>query len=404
MPDETRDAAASEQRARVKNRQRDPHDFAGTPDADVHDWLKTYDRVSEHNRWDDTVKLANVVFYLKGTALQWFDNHEEEINSWDGFKAAFADVFGTPERRRQQARDKLSHRYQAPTESSTSYIEDVLRLCGRVDSNMPEDDKIRHLFKGLSQELFSVVAPKSPPTVQQLISECKHYEELQSARILKAPFARLPEVSSPTSATDLPALIRAIIREELRDFLSSLPGSKPSVDSFVQSGEAPAPSIQQIIKDELRSALHREPSIPCTYASAAVSSPAVCALQHVPQLYAPMQRQDMIQTAPRPYAQPRRTEVWRTTDRRPVCFYCHKPGHVIRYCHRRIAAETYGRPPANNPGYANDDDATRNIDDRPLRFSSDFQPRRGRSSSPYPRRQRSVSPFNNTSVVNQPSN
>lgn len=50
MPDETEDAAAFEQRARVKNRQRDPHDFAGTPDADVHDWLKTDDRVSEHNR------------------------------------------------------------------------------------------------------------------------------------------------------------------------------------------------------------------------------------------------------------------------------------------------------------------------------------------------------------------
>ncbi|MDD9361450.1 MAG: hypothetical protein PV344_00765, partial [Anaplasma sp.] len=122
---------------------------------------------------------------MKDTALQWFDNHEEEINSWDGFQLAFAEVFGKPERRKQQAKDELARRYQLTAESSTSYIEDVLRLCRRVDSNMTEDDKIRHLFKGLSHELFSIVAPKSPPTVQHLITECKKYEELQSARIMK---------------------------------------------------------------------------------------------------------------------------------------------------------------------------------------------------------------------------
>ncbi|KAM7312433.1 uncharacterized protein ISCGN_009338 [Ixodes scapularis] len=179
MPDEN--ANTTDQRPlQIKNRQRDSSEFAGTPDSDVQDWLKNYDRVSQHNRWDDMIKLANVVFFLKDTALQRFDNHETEINSWDGFKAAFADVFDTPERRRQHAKDKLSKRYQAASESPTSYIEDVLRLCSRVNAAMPEDEKIRHLFKGLSQQLFSVVAPKSPPTVHQLIAECKKYEELQS--------------------------------------------------------------------------------------------------------------------------------------------------------------------------------------------------------------------------------
>ncbi|CAN8023522.1 unnamed protein product [Ixodes persulcatus] len=150
--------------------------------------MKSYDRASHHNRWDDSFKLANVVFFLKDTALQWFDNHEDEISSWDAFTAAFSEAFGKPERRKQQAKDKLVRRFQATTESSTSYIEDVLRLCTRVDADMTEEDRIRHLFKGLSQDLFAVVAPKSPTTVQQLIGECKKIRRTAECTDLEGPF------------------------------------------------------------------------------------------------------------------------------------------------------------------------------------------------------------------------
>ncbi|GFY33225.1 transposon Ty3-I Gag-Pol polyprotein, partial [Trichonephila clavipes] len=33
--------------------------------------------------------------------------------------------------------------------------------------------------------------------------------------------------------------------------------------------------------------------------------------------------------------QPRKTDVWRTADNRPVCFHCGRPGHVVRYCRER---------------------------------------------------------------------
>lgn len=53
---------------------------------------------------------------------------------------------------------------------------------------MSEADKMRHLFKGLSPELFSVITPKPPASVHYLISECKCYEELQSERIFQSQF------------------------------------------------------------------------------------------------------------------------------------------------------------------------------------------------------------------------
>ncbi|GFT77905.1 CCHC-type domain-containing protein [Trichonephila clavipes] len=33
--------------------------------------------------------------------------------------------------------------------------------------------------------------------------------------------------------------------------------------------------------------------------------------------------------------QPRKTDVWRTADNRPVCFHCGRPGHVMRYCREK---------------------------------------------------------------------
>lgn len=109
-------------------------------------WLADYDQVCSHNLWDDTIKLANAVFFLNHTALNRFDNHEEELSSWDIFKAKFGKVSGKPDCRKQQAREKLSWDFQASDVTSTSYIEDV-HLCCCVDDAMSEEDK--HLFKGL---------------------------------------------------------------------------------------------------------------------------------------------------------------------------------------------------------------------------------------------------------------
>ncbi|UYV66900.1 hypothetical protein LAZ67_4003266 [Cordylochernes scorpioides] len=49
-------------------RQRDPSTFSGDGNINPGQWLKEYERVSKYNRWDETMRLANVVFYLNGTA------------------------------------------------------------------------------------------------------------------------------------------------------------------------------------------------------------------------------------------------------------------------------------------------------------------------------------------------
>lgn len=122
---------------------RHPPIFSGTDGQDVEEWLATYHKVSAANKWDDAAKLTYVSFYLSGVASLWLRNHEADIASWDSFKASFSQVFDRPAVRKLRAEQRLRERAQQPGETFTSYIEDVVDLCKRVNPAMLEADKIK---------------------------------------------------------------------------------------------------------------------------------------------------------------------------------------------------------------------------------------------------------------------
>lgn len=132
----------SEARPVYTLRPRDPGSFDGHPTSEADDWLADYERISRHNLWDDTVQLANVVFYLRETARTWFENHEDEFTSWESFKQQFRSVFCRAHDRQLTAKAKLETRAQLHGESFTSYIEDVLWLCRRADRKMSDQEKL----------------------------------------------------------------------------------------------------------------------------------------------------------------------------------------------------------------------------------------------------------------------
>ncbi|CAN8019139.1 unnamed protein product [Ixodes persulcatus] len=139
-------------------RQRDPKWFSGAGDDDVEDWLDSYDRASRHNKWDDATKLTNVIFYLSEVANTWFKNHETCMTTWPEFTQKIREVFGRPAVRKLTAERKLATRVQQPEETFTAYIEDVLKLTRRVDPDMPEKKKVRHILKGIGEDAFQLLA------------------------------------------------------------------------------------------------------------------------------------------------------------------------------------------------------------------------------------------------------
>lgn len=71
---------------------RDPGMFSGSDNIDVGDKIKLYERVSTHNRWDPTIMLTNIIFYLKYMALVLKETHEAELTIWDVRKAKLTNL------------------------------------------------------------------------------------------------------------------------------------------------------------------------------------------------------------------------------------------------------------------------------------------------------------------------
>ncbi|GFW25031.1 CCHC-type domain-containing protein [Trichonephila clavipes] len=234
----------------------EPIDLPRSAWEDPLKWLKEYDRVANFNKWDDMMCLANVYFFLDGTARQWYVNNEDALDSWEAFKNGLSGLFGD--------RQKI---YQK----------------GRRTTKMPSPAFRRE---------YTVLHTKCIRTLPR--------------RVGRPRFERLPNVvpvASLTDETDLVSLIRTIVREEVHRLVNQ---TQESLDSDPQS-------LEEIVQDEVERVLAPVSTKPTetrprpTYA--AVTRKYRAPVQKFPP-------------------EPRKTDVWRTADNRPVCFHCGRPGHI----------------------------------------------------------------------------
>ena len=317
-------------------RLRDPPFFDGTDEQDVEDWLSTFEKVGASNKWDDPSKLQYVSFYLKEVASLWFHNHQSEFATWGAFKQRIADVFGRPEVRKLRAEQRLRGRAQLQGEGFTSYIEDVLDLCKRLDPSMSEGDKIKHILKGIDDDAFQMLLAKDPRTVSEVATLCQSFDELRKQRVLARRAAGTDQsLASLTLGGEhnmLLSEIKRYVREEVARQLSCL-SYLPTAEHATQQL---APAIRQVIQEQVSEAL--PPASQPTPVAAPLSYAAVAATPPRPLPVA----------TPRPVRAPTTSlpgtqqcysgNPWRTLDNRPICYACGYPGHVARFCRRRFAA------------------------------------------------------------------
>ncbi|GFY12581.1 CCHC-type domain-containing protein [Trichonephila clavipes] len=343
--------------------------FRGAPGEDPLKWLKEYDRVANFNKWDDMMCLANVYFFLDGTARQWYVNNEDALDSWEAFKNGLSGLFG--DRQKYRAEEQLKCRAQRSGESTQSYIQSVLGLCQEVNPLMKEDEKkkVSHLMKGVAEDIYQALLTREINDTASFIKWCNYIEDMKQKRVGRPRFERLPNVvpvASLTDETDLVSLIRTIVREEVHRLANQ---TQESLDSDPQS-------LEEIVQDEVERVLAPVSTKPTetrprpTYA--AVTRKYRAPVQKFPP-------------------EPRKTDVWRTADNRPVCFHCGRPGHVMRYCRKRKAVFDNSRNRRRNF----DDVGTEEEIRRP-NSSRRFTPSPTRGRSPI-RRYRSPSPYRRSS-------
>lgn len=380
---------------------KNPSYFSGEATQDPEKWLKEYQRVAKYNQWDDTVCLANAYFFLNGTARMWFENNEDTLTSWTLFQEGLKAAFGDSLQMRSRAEEQLKKRAQSSGEMTQSYIQDVLGLCQKVNPSMSEEEKVAHLMKGVAEDVYQALLTKTVTSTKDFVKWCQHIESLQQKRIKLKEFKRLPNVTSVATCQeqqDLATLIRQIVREEVQKFLTPVV-SEPdyqSLESLVKSevGRSLAP-LSRTLPPQNGSDTG---SLPQTYASIASHQNSRNFQQYQP-------------SRGFPEAIPRKTEIWRTENNRPVCFHCGKPGHVVRYCRERrqifnnFRNGHQDRNVSFQPTFWNEGRQNQNVDFRNGSSSRSPSPNaRGRSPL---RRNRSPSPFRNRQYnqsANSPQN
>ena len=81
---------------------------------------------------------------------------------------------------------QIRSRVQGANESAIKYCYDILALCAKLDPTMPDNKKIKHMFRGmrrdLMQRVFSFITPQSTANdvIARVRLECQSDSLIQS--------------------------------------------------------------------------------------------------------------------------------------------------------------------------------------------------------------------------------
>lgn len=76
-------------------------------------------------------------------------------------------------------KEQLYTRQQQLHESTIQYYHDVMRLCSKVDLNMDNDTRLKHLYRGLRRETKITVDIQKLNTPNEFLQELARLEQLQ---------------------------------------------------------------------------------------------------------------------------------------------------------------------------------------------------------------------------------
>ncbi|XP_075529529.1 uncharacterized protein LOC142560969 [Dermacentor variabilis] len=296
------------------------------------------------------------------------------------------------------------------------FSEDMARLFRRADPDMPEERKLRYLLQGVKEQLFAVLVRNPPTTVAQFTKEATAIERALHQRYRQHDMSNLA-ANTPVLAASNDMSLREVVREVVREELRQL--------GFVVAPTEPMPALSfvaDVVREEVRQAFSAPDcgNVPrrLTYTEAvrrplnATSTPLtpITTTPPTPQTEPTSSPSSTLPTPPimpaqttsyfrhayvtpwlhgelPPNYQRRKTDLWRTVDRRPVCYHCGEAGHVYRVCHKwnNYRAAQHPSFPAN---YAYSPyDSQRAYNDAPVNSQpQDTTTPRPRSPSPSPAR------------------
>lgn len=154
--------------------------FTGLPTQDVVDWLHEFNRQCDDILLNDAQRLSVARGLMKDDAKLWTETVRDSFVDWSSFQknlvayfqlAAGIDSFSFNE--------QLYTRQQQLHESAIHYYHDVMRLCSKVDLQMEDNIRLRHLYRGLRPESKVLVSINLFRTPDEFLQELVRLEHLQ---------------------------------------------------------------------------------------------------------------------------------------------------------------------------------------------------------------------------------
>ncbi|CAF1541519.1 unnamed protein product, partial [Rotaria sp. Silwood1] len=114
---------------------------------------------------------------LSGPAQEWF-YHQDEIDNWSSFKEAFLYAFPPPiQPTNIDYLAQLLARKQGETEPVGKFVQDINRLCLKLDNKISEQDKLQYLRRGLRPQLKHYALSIS--SLQDFLTVMQRHEQIE---------------------------------------------------------------------------------------------------------------------------------------------------------------------------------------------------------------------------------
>lgn len=277
--------------------------------------MTCYEHVSSLNAWDDDTKVKFLYLALEGDAKKWYTTKilTGAPSTWEQWAALLKSCFSS-RHAAEIAHLRLENRTQLPSESPEQYHYDVLQLCARLDPAMKEEERLRHLLRGLRADTLEKMILANPTSCAEFLQTLQRVNH--AALMARAHLTPSNGYFSPTGPQPWPATFPG----EPSGSAAVAAAAQPSLVSF------PVREHQHAMSTCMADAHH------CRQATSTGNMEMKAIAESIGS-FADRLKAIEAQVCRPPAQWPLRTS--RGDDGRPRCYYCHRLGHIARQCQRQ---------------------------------------------------------------------
>lgn len=153
-----------------------PEHFYGKANEDPMGWLRSIRRLRRGGISDGSILLV-AGSHMKGSAGDWWAEHEDNVTTWQEFEEKFTERYASKSIKRDWWR-RLEARKQGEEESVSELVEAQQALVQRL-SLKDERMKIDLLCKALKDDIGFEVEREEPETYAEAVDAAKKEESLR---------------------------------------------------------------------------------------------------------------------------------------------------------------------------------------------------------------------------------